>query len=289
MDDTESAPKPAKSWFERLSHLLIGEPQDRKELLEWLRNAAERQVLEPNALVMIEGVLQVSVMQVRDIMVPRSQMVVIEDGSALKDILPVVVASNHSRYPVVNKNHEDVLGVMLAKDLLAYAASDKEFSINTILRPAMFVPESKRLDILLQDFRGKRHHMAIVIDEYGSISGLVTIEDVLEQIVGEIEDEHDEKTDDDFIRAQNDNEFIVKAITSIEDFNEFFGSELQHDSFDTIGGLITNALGHIPRRGEQITIADRYQFKILHTDNRRVHLLHLRLLDQANQTTAVNE
>ena len=265
----------SRSWLERLSFALLGEPKDREQLVELLRDAQQRELLDPEALTMIEGVLQVAEMQVRDIMVPRAQMAVVERDAALDNILPVVIESAHSRFPVIGDNRDEVVGILLAKDLLAYYGQDnaKSFNVRDILRPAVFIPESKRLNVLLKEFRASRNHMAIVVDEYGGVAGLVTIEDVLEQIVGEIVDEHDIE-EDAYIKKHNDNVFAVKALTPIEEFNHYFFAEFSDDEFDTIGGLVMNRFGRLPRRGEVISI-DRFRFKVLSADSRRIHLLQV--------------
>lgn len=271
----ETEEKSKRSWFERLSDMLIREPKDREQLMTVLRDAEERDILSAEMLSMIESVLQVSEMQVRDIMVPASQMVVIEHDSKLEAILPQVIESGHSRFPVLNETGNDVVGILLAKDLLKFyfKKSETEFNLVNILRPAVFVPQSKRLDILLREFRVNRNHMAIVIDEYGNVAGLVTIEDVLEQIVGEIEDEYD--IDEDIeIKQHSDGAATVKASTKIEDFNEHFGSKLSDEEFDTIGGVVMQAFGYLPTRGETIKI-DNFLFKVLHSDNRRIYLLEV--------------
>ncbi len=264
----------SRSWFERLSDLLIREPKDRAQLMEVLRDAEERDILSAEMLGMIESVLQVSEMQVREVMVPKSQMITVEKDSTLKEILPLLIESAHSRFPVIED--EDVVGILLAKDLLKYGFNQEqhEFIISENLRPAVFVPQSKRLDILLREFRVNRNHIAIVIDEYGQVSGLVTIEDVLEQIVGDIEDEYDIDEDDD-IKKHEDGIFTVKASTVVDDFNEYFETDFSDDEFDTIGGLVLKGFGHLPKRGEAIRI-DNYRFKVLHSDNRRIHLLEVR-------------
>lgn len=264
-----------RSWFDRLSQALLGEPKDREQLMLLLRDAQQRDLLDPDALGMIEGVLQVSEMQVRDIMVPRAQMVVVEQDAGLKDILPVVTESAHSRFPVIGDNRDEVAGVLLAKDLLSYFGPDGEqrFHVRDILRPAVFIPESKRLNILLKEFRASRNHMAIVVDEYGGVAGLVTIEDVLEQIVGEIVDEHDIE-EDTYIKKHNENVYAVKALTPVEEFNSYFNSNFSDEEFDTIGGVIMQRFGRLPRRGEVITI-DRFRFKVLNADSRRLHLLQV--------------
>lgn len=264
-----------KTWLERLSHALLREPQDREQLVELLRDAEQRQLLDSNALTMIEGVLQVSVMQVRDIMIPRSQMVVIDIDMDLEAILPVVIESAHSRFPVTGENRDDVLGILLAKDLLeaAQAKESQKFILRNLLRPAVFVPESKRLNTLLQEFRRNRNHMAMVADEYGGVAGLVTIEDVLEQIVGEIEDEHD-IDEEDHIKKHSETEYTIKALIPIEDFNEYFHTELPKDDYDTLGGLVLQQFGHLPKRDET-TVIGPYTFKVLHADQRRIHLLQM--------------
>src|SRR3569623_1676133 len=261
----------SRSWLERLSVALLGEPKDREQLVNLLRDAQQRDLLDPDALGMIEGVLQVSEMQVRDVMVPRAQMVVVERDAGLKDILPVVTESAHSRFPVIGDSRDEIAGVLLAKDLLTYFGpeGEKSFNVRNILRPAVFIPESKRLKILLKEFRASRNHMAIVVDEYGGVAGLVTIEDVLEQIVGEIVDEHDIE-EDAYIKKHNDNVFAVKALTPVDEFTSYFSDE----EFDTIGGVVMQRFGRLPRRGEAISI-DRFRFKVLSADSRRIHLLQV--------------
>lgn len=265
-----------RSWFERLSDMLIREPKDRAQLMDVLRDAEERDLLSSEMLSMIESVVQVSEMQVREVMVPKSQMVMVNNDSKLSALLPLVIESAHSRFPVIDVVSDDVIGILLAKDLLQYCFNKeaREFNIADVLRPAVFVPQSKRLDILLREFRSNRNHMAIVIDEYGHVAGLVTIEDVLEQIVGEIEDEYD-TDEEDYIKKLPDESYTVKAATPIEDFNEYFDTAFSDEEFDTIGGLVLQGFGHLPKRGESITIED-YRFRVLHSDNRRIHLLEVR-------------
>ncbi len=274
MSETGTEPNKQRSWFERLSDLLIREPKDREQLMDVLRDAEERDILSAEMLSMIESVLQVSEMQVREVMIPKSQMVVIEKDSPLETILPIVIESGHSRYPVVED--DDVIGILLAKDLLPYGFQNETgpFVMQSFVRSAVFVPQSKRLDILLREFRANRNHMAIVIDEYGHVAGLITIEDVLEQIVGDIEDEYD-IDEDDYIKKHEDGIYTIKASTAIDDFNEYFDTEFNDEEFDTIGGLIAKAFGHLPKRGETIKI-ENFRFKILHSDNRRIHLLEVR-------------
>lgn len=272
MDNEISSSKP--SWLKRLSKALLREPQDREQLISLLREAEQRSLLDANALGMIEGVLQISQMQVRDIMIPRAQMVIIEQDKDPEEFLPLVIESGHSRFPVIGETRDEVVGILLAKDLLGYKLDPKQrFQIRDLLRTPVFVPESKHLNSLLQEFRHNHNHMAIVVDEYGGVAGLVTIEDVLEQIVGEIEDEYDidEET---YIKKLNDTQYTVKALTPIEEFNEYFSAHLNEKEFDTIGGLIMQALGHLPKRGETTNIG-RFRFKVLHADNRRIRLLRV--------------
>lgn len=277
-----------RSWIDKLSHALLGEPRDREQLVHVLREAQTRGLFDADALSMIEGVLQVADMQVRDIMIPRSQMVVVSRDASPEQLIPVAIESGHSRFPVVGESRDEVVGVLLAKDLLRYSSKNesKHFSIREILRPAVFVPESKRLNVLLKDFRASRNHIAVVVDEYGGVAGMVTIEDVLEQIVGEIEDEHDidEET---FIRKFSDTNYAIKALTPIEDFNEYFGTGFSDEEFDTIGGLVTAQLGRLPKRGETVVL-DNMSFQIVRADNRRLHLMRLTLLPNPNSAPQID-
>jgi magnesium and cobalt transporter len=267
-----------KSWLDRLSSILHREPHDRQELMEILRLTASRDIIDNDALTMIEGVLQVSEIQVRDIMVPRSQMVVVEQDALPRNFLPIIIESQHSRFPVIGENRDEVIGVLLAKELLRFTFSgEKNFNIRSILRPAIFIPESKRLNVLLKEFRLNRNHMAIVVDEYGGISGLVTIEDVLEQIVGEIEDEYDMEDLSTYIRRLNENFYTVKALTPIEKFNDFFHSNFSDETYDTIGGVAMHHFGRLPKKGDSIQIGN-FLFKVLHADNRRIRLLRVTVL-----------
>lgn len=274
-----SSPAP-RSWRERLGQVLLGEPQDREQLIELLRNASERGLLDSETLGMVEGAFVVGEMQVRDIMVPRAQMVVVERDVPLENTLEVITHSAHSRFPVIGESRDDIIGILLAKDMLLYCRQQerRSFNIRDILRPAVFIPESKRLNVLLREFRSNRNHMAIVVDEYGGTAGLVTIEDVLEQIVGDIEDEHDISGDACIFRRGEDN-YTVKALTPIEDFNEYFGVDFSDEEFDTVGGLVLNGFGRVPERGETITIS-HFEFKVLRADSRRIHLLELHLLSK---------
>lgn len=262
----------------RLTDTFSGEPRDLEDFTEILASARDRGIVNPETFDMIEGVLQVSELQVRDIMVPRSQMVVVDRDASPEEILPTVIESGHSRFPVIGENRDQVVGVLLAKDLLRYFAQGRQrdkndFDIKECLRPAVFIPESKRLNVLLREFRVSHHHMAIVVDEYGGVSGLVTIEDVLEQIVGDIEDEHDIE-EDSYIRPLPSGDFLVKALTPIDSFNEFFHSAFPDDEFDTVAGLVMNTFGHLPKRNEVAEI-DGFRFRVLNADSRRVHMLRL--------------
>ncbi len=263
------------SWLTRLNKVLSGEPQDREQLIDVLRDAEKRNLVDAQALAMIEGVLHVGEMHVRDIMVPRAQMVVVNSDSHPDDFITSVTTSGHSRFPVIGDNRDEVEGILLAKDLLGYYArgEKQEFDMDDAMRPAVFIPESKRLNVLLREFRENRNHMAIVVDEYGGVAGLVTIEDVLEQIVGEIDDEHDTE-ESSFIRRHGNGEFTVKAITPIEDFNEYFKTDFSDEEFDTIGGVVIKAFGRLPRRDETTGIGG-ITFKVLRADKRRVHLLRV--------------
>lgn len=268
-----------RSWLERLAQAFVHEPQNRQELLEVLREAHQNEVLDIEALSIIEGALQVSDMQVRDIMVPRSQMTTIKASQTPREFLPSVIEAAHSRYPVIGESIDEVLGILLAKDLLPLVleADCERFNLKEVLRPATFVPESKRLNVLLREFRANRNHMAIVIDEYGGVSGLVTIEDVLEQIVGDIEDEHD-VDDDSFIKPLPSGDFLVKGLTPIEDFNEHFTSGFSDEEFDTVGGLVANAFGHLPKRNEVVELQG-LRIRVLNADSRRVHLLRITVIN----------
>jgi magnesium and cobalt transporter len=262
-------------WLRRVKQSLSGEPQDRDELLAQLREARERGLIDTDALTMLEGVLEVSDLQVRDIMVPRAQMVFLRRDAPPAKILPVVVESGHSRFPVMDEDRDDIVGILLAKDLLRLYAQDPEqqFEIKEYMRPAVFVPESKRLNVLLKEFKLNRNHMAIVVDEYGGVSGLVTIEDVIEQIVGEIDDEYDVE-DDQNIRREAERQFTVRGTTRIDEFNEWFGVRFPDEEFDTIAGLIMKQLGRMPRRGETLSI-EGFEFRVARSDRRRIDSLRV--------------
>ncbi|ARN74699.1 HlyC/CorC family transporter [Oceanicoccus sagamiensis] len=264
-----------KSWLEKIAHAFSSEPKSRDDLLDILKVAQHNEVIDNDALKIIDGAMQVTEMQVREIMIPRTQMTVIKAEESLSELLPQIIKTAHSRYPVIGENTDEVLGILLAKDLLPLVLEKDADSIDItpMLRPATVVPESKRLNVLLREFREKRNHMAIVIDEYGGVAGLVTIEDVLEEIVGEIEDEHDVEPDS-YIKKLAENDYIIKALTPIDDFNEAFEAEFSDEEFDTIGGIILQQFGHLPRRNEVATV-NGYEFKVLNADSRQVHLLRM--------------
>jgi magnesium and cobalt transporter len=269
MDGSESINKP--SLLERLSTMLLREPEDREQLIALLHSAYERNLLDADALSMMEGVIQVSERQVREIMIPRAQMDVIDISQLPEKFIPYVIETAHSRFPVTDGDKDNIIGILLAKDLLRYYAGE-EFDVRDMLRPAVFVPESKRLNILLRDFRSNRNHIALVVDEYGGVCGMVTIEDVLEQIVGDIADEYDFDEDEDNIIRQDDAHWRVKADTEIADFNETLGTEFSDEDYDTIGGLVLKAAGQLPKRNERIQIGE-WQFTVLRADSRRLHSL----------------
>ncbi len=264
------------SWWRRLTQRLAGGPRTREDLNDLLDGAHESGLVDSDAASMIRGVFETSELQVRDIMVPRAQMVVVERDWPLEQLLAEVIESGHSRYPVIGDSRDEIVGILLAKDLLRYRASDAlPFDLARWLRPAAFVPESKRVNVLLKDFRKSRHHMALVADEYGGVAGLVTIEDVLEQIVGEIDDEHDESESSQILQ-QDDRRYLVQGLTPIAEFNQYFGADFSDEAFDTVAGLVMHEIGHMPRRGESIQI-DRFQFIVQRADSRRVHLLQVTL------------
>ena len=269
-----------RSWLEKITQAFAHEPRSREELLELLREAQRNKLIDSEALSIVEGAIQVADLQVRDIMVPRSQMVSIKACQSPREFLPAILDAAHSRYPVIGESQDEVLGILLAKDLLPLVlqAPDQPFNLRELLRPATFVPESKRLNVLLREFRANHNHMAVVIDEYGGVAGLVTIEDVLEQIVGEIEDEHDVE-EDSFIKPLPSGDFIVKALTPVEQFNEYFHSQFSTEDFDTLGGLVMNSFGHLPKRNETTEIGE-FRIRVLNADSRRIHLLRVTALDK---------
>ena len=268
--------------FRFFLNLLTQEPPNREGLIEILRNAENRNLLDADALLMIEGALHVSETHVRDIMVPRVQMIIIDNNAKPEEILKSVVESGHSRFPVIGDTNDEIEGILLAKDLLNYYADpDKNFDIKDVMRPTVFTPESKRLNVLLREFRMSRNHMAIVVDEYNGVAGLVTIEDVIEEIIGEIEDEHDHEDNEININTHDNNRYTVKALTPISEFNEFFNTEIPDNEYDTVGGFVINTFGYLPKRGEIIDF-ERFNIKILRADKRRVHLILFTQIDSGN-------
>ncbi|MCC5880885.1 MAG: CBS domain-containing protein [Idiomarina sp.] len=268
-----------KSWAARIMQSFSGEPTTRAELVDLIQDAELRDLIDADTKEMIEGVLDVAELKVRDIMIPRSQMVTIDKSQSVEDFLNLVIETGHSRYPVVSDNKDQIEGVLLAKDLLPYGFKlvDEPFSLEAVMRPAVIVPESKRVDALLKEFRSKRYHMAVVVDEYGGVSGLVTIEDILEEIVGEIEDETDDnESDKSTIRRVNATRFSVKALTTIDEFNDFFATEFPDSEYDTVGGLVASAFGHLPSIGEVVSIGD-LAFKVTAADRRRIQQLQVSL------------
>lgn len=280
-DDSRSSPaseptERRRGWLERLSSAISGEPSNREDLVELLRDTHADGLIDADTLRMFEGALGISSKTVGDVMVPRAQMVALPADAPFLDLMRQVVESGHSRFPVHGEDKDEVLGILLAKDLLRGVVADNgPGSIHELLRPAVLIPESKKLNVLLREFRLSRNHMAIVIDEYGGVAGLVTIEDVLEEIVGEIDDEHDDAEDPNaLIAAQADGQFAVSALTPISDFNERFGSDFDDAEYDTIGGVITGAIGHLPEVGEELTLG-RFAFRVTDADSRRLHALHV--------------
>ena len=280
MNSSDSSPD-GPSIRKRLGRLLASlapvEPESQEELIQILKQARRRHLMDGEALSMMEGVLQVSELQVRDIMIPRARMVVVERDRPLDDILPVITESAHSRFPVIGDDRSEVVGILLAKDLLQFCGSNaRRFNMRDILRSAVFVPESKRLNVLLKEFRRSRNHMAIVVDEYGAAAGLITIEDVLEQIVGEIEDEYD-FDEGAYILKRGKDRYTAKAHTTIKDFNDFFGTDFEGGDYDTIGGMVISRLGHLPKRGESVEI-DGFRFTVVRADSRKIRLLNIEKL-----------
>ncbi len=274
------------NWFSALKDKFFQQKDDRVQLLQHLRDAQRKGIINLDALMMIEGVFQVAEMQVRDIMVPRSHLVVIQEDLGVEDMLAIVANSGHSRFPVVDESLDEVVGILLAKDLTHYNddKSRADFEIKDILRSAVFVPESKRLNVLLKDFRESRNHMAMVIDEYGGVAGVVTIEDVLEQIVGEIDDEHD-AADVTNIRRSGFQRYSVRGLTPLDEFNQYFDSKLSHEKFETIAGLVTFELGHLPERGEEATIGP-FHFKVISANSRRINNMQVSLLSDSDTAQA---
>jgi magnesium and cobalt transporter len=278
---TSELPEKRRSWLERLSHAFSGEPESREDLLALLRDAQHNGLLEADTLKMMEGAMAVAELTVGDVMISRSQMVSLPVDTPFLELMRQVVESGHSRFPVHGENKDEILGILLAKDLLRGVVADQgPGTVRELLRPAVLIPESKKLNVLLKEFRLSRNHMALVVDEYGGVAGLVTIEDVLEQIVGEIDDEHDEAEDEaSLIAAQADGQYVVDALTPIEDFNARFGANFPDDEYDTIGGLVTDAMGHLPETGEELTLG-RFAFRVARADGRRVHAFHVGVLGE---------
>lgn len=272
-----------KSWLEKIGHALVGEINTTEQVMAILTDAQRRRVISSDSLSMIEGVLDVSEMQVREIMIPRSQMSILKLDEPLNDILETIISSAHSRFPVIGANRDDIEGILLAKDLLPFCLGKNKESleIKDILRPAVIIPESKRLNVLLKDFREYRNHIAIVVDEYGGVSGLVTIEDVLEEIVGEIEDEFDVEEEKN-IHSHGKGIYSVNSLTPIDDFNDYFSSHFSDDEYETIGGVVMNAFGHMPGRGEEIELDDLL-FTILKADHRRIYLIQVVVNQTSNK------
>ena len=279
--DSSSPPVESRSWLKRLGAAFSGEPTTRGDVLEFLRDAEAEGLLDADTVRMMEGAIAVSELTVGDVMIPRAQMTMVQIDQPMREVITTAVESGHSRFPVHGEDKDQILGILLAKDLLRTVMADAPVSLHDLLRPAFLIPESKRLDLLLREFRLSRNHMAIVIDEYGGVAGLVTIEDVLEQIVGDIDDEHDEAEEGDAqIAAQADGQYVVDALTPIDDFNERFGADFNDDEYDTIGGLVTAAIGHLPEAGEELTLG-RFLFRVARADARRVHAFHVGVLADA--------
>ena len=274
-DKPPSSQPQQKGLIDRIGQFLSGEPQDQDDLLEILKDAEEKHLLDSDALTMIEGILKFSEMRVRDIMIPRIQMNVVQKDAELETVVPHVVELGHSRFPVIEDDRSKVVGVLLAKDLLTNALENKKLIVEDVMRTVSVVPESKRLNVLLKEFRTERNHMAIVIDEYGMAAGLVTIEDVLEEIVGEIEDEHDAQ-EEEYIQKCSDKKFTLKALTPIDVFNEYFLADLKDDEHETIGGFVVHKLGYMPKKGDKLEY-EQFRFEVLHADDRRVYLMKLKI------------
>ncbi len=269
-DDPGSTNGPAhRTWWDRLGHMFSGEPRNRDELIEELRAAQTNGLLSADTLTMVEGAIKVTELDVDDVMVPRAQIVMLPVEAALADLLAVVVDSGHSRFPVHGEDKDEILGILLAKDLLKYFGASEHFDLRSILRPAVLIPESMRLNVLLEEFRLSRNHMALVVNEYGGVAGLITIEDVLEQIVGEIDDEHDDEHEPQLMHEQPGGDWLVSALTPIEDFNEQTGASFSDEEYDTVGGMVTSEFGHLPEVGEEVNIGD-YLFHVTEADDRRV-------------------
>ena len=284
-EDSSPSASPKPNWLERLSQFLLREPENLEELTSMLHSAFERHLLDADALGMIEGVISVGEMQVRDVMVPRSQVDFIDVNDTPETIVPQVIQTGHSRFPVIDGAKDNVLGILLAKDLLRFYAASDDFDLRGMLRPAVFIPESKHLNVLLKDFHNNRNHMAVVVDEYGGMAGVVTIEDVIEQIVGDIEDEFDYDETEDNVIQENRNRWRVKGLTEIADLNEALGATFADEEFDTVAGLVTRHFGHLPKRGESVSF-DGFRFVILRADSRRIHSLQIERIPQLRPENA---
>jgi magnesium and cobalt transporter len=277
-EDQSSNGSGKKTWVEKIGAAFSNHPRDREELLEFLNHACEQGIVDSDALAMMEGALEVSETQVRDAMIPRSQMVVVHNDAALEEFLPQMLESGHSRFPVIGEDKDEVVGILMAKDLLPHLASGAEdFDLAGAIRPAVVIPESKRLNVLLRDFRVSRNHMAIVVDEYGGVSGLITIEDVLEEIVGEIDDEYDEEEEALILRV-GENRYQVQALTPIDDLNDQFESELSDDDYGTVGGLLLAEFGRVPEYDDVVIVAERFEFRVIKADSRRIVMLEMNVL-----------
>jgi magnesium and cobalt transporter len=267
------------TWVEKIGKIFSSHPRDRDELLTLLKETCENGIIDADALDMMEGAIEVSETQVRDAMIPRSQMIVVHNDADLDEFLPQILESGHSRFPVVGEDKDEVVGILLAKDLLPHLASGGEqFDLAETIRTAVVIPESKRLNLLLRDFRSSRNHMAIVVDEYGGVSGLITIEDVLEEIVGEIDDEYDEE-EEALILPLDENRYQVQALTPIDDLNDMFDSDLSDDDYGTVGGLLLAEFGRVPEHGDTVVLEDRFEFRVIKADNRRIITLEMNVLD----------
>ena len=274
-EDQSSNGSGPKTWVGRISKAFSSEPRDRDELKELINESFEKGILDAEVVAMIDGALAVSEMQVRDAMIPRSHMVVISVETPLDEFLPIILESGHSRFPVIGEDRDEVEGILLAKDLLRHYAEDSgPFDLKALLRSVVVIPESKRLNMLLRDFRASRNHMAIVVDEYGGVSGLITIEDVLEEIVGEIDDEHDEEEEAP-IKVLGGSNYRINALAEIEDFNEVFECDLSDEEYDTVGGLLLAEFGRVPETGEEVILAERFEFRVTAADSRRIIMLEM--------------
>ncbi len=277
-EDQSSSGSGKFTWIEKIGRAFSNQPRDRDELVTLLKEACEQGMIDADALAMMEGAIKVSETQVRDAMIPRSQMIVVHNDSELDEFLPQILESGHSRFPVIGEDKDEVVGILMAKDLLPHLASGGEqFDLAETIRTAVVIPESKRLNLLLRDFRSSRNHMAIVVDEYGGVSGLITIEDVLEEIVGEIDDEYDEQ-EEALILPLDENRYQVQALTPIDELNDMFDSDLSDDDYGTVGGLLLAEFGRVPEHGDMVVLDDRFEFRVIQADNRRIITLEMNVL-----------